>query len=105
MVFVKLNAITSQERNQVISQVKSAISKQQGWIVDHTLLSNLAATIVFEISSHRLSAFQKDMEYSGLIIECDDTLREGPPQAVRAILSLTFVHNEPDLKRDVPHFG
>jgi len=104
-MFVKLSTITSVERNQAISLVREAISKHQGWIVDHTFLSNMAATIIFEIPGRGIGGFVETLKNKTIQIKIDSPFPKDTPEDVRVILSLTFIHDEPDMKRDVPHFG
>ncbi len=105
MIFVKLNTITSVERNLAVSSVRTAISKHQGWIVDHTFLSNMAATIIFEIPSNEIFGFVDNLKDQKILIKIESSYPENSVEDVRVIMSLTFIHNESDLKRDVPHFG
>jgi len=101
----KLSTITAVERNLAITQVRRAISKHQGWIVDHTFLSNMAATLIFEMPSNQFSTFVQELNDLDICVTYDGDVPVSIGEDTRAIMSLTFIHNEPDMKRDIPHFG
>lgn len=105
MDFLRLEIITKQERNSVITIVKDAITSSGGWIVDHQLFSNTAASISFEVGYgdiERLISILEDHNLKSDII--NDCARDKDGD-VRGGIALIFVHNEPDLKREVPSFG
>ena len=103
MAIQQLSLITRQDRNQAISAIRKSISAVGGWILTHTLLSNMAATIVFELPCDRIKSFQDRLAASDLS-PAEDLLPIGTEE-VCVSLSITFLHDEPDLKRDVPAFG
>lgn len=105
MKFAKLSVVTNVERNHAISTVRDAIAKSGGWITGHNLLSNMAATINFEIASSSLGAFADRLAGDGLKVEIEGDRPSEDAGDVMASISLTFVHDDGDLKRDVPPFG
>lgn len=104
-MLVKLSTITSVERNLVISQVRTAISSHEGWIVDHTFLSNMVATIIFEMPGTEFFGFATDLLNQDIRVKFESPIPDQNEEEIRGIMSLTFIHDDPDLKRDVPHFG
>ena len=105
MKIVRLSATTEVERNQALSEINAAISRHQGWIVNHTLLSNKAATLIFEMPAAAFGRLAADLTAFGVRVSADSPLPEGGNGDGRGIIAITFLHDEPDLKREVPHFG
>ena len=105
MQFMRFELITSMERNAAISLVRDAISKASGWIVNHALFSNAAATINFEMPSDRVARFRDLVEQAGLNLRLQDERQRGPGDDTRGSVAMTFLHQERELKREVPPFG
>lgn len=105
MKFARFSIFTAMERNDAILKVREAISEINGWIIDQTFFSNIATTINFELPSSSLQEFQDRLLEEGLKAHVDGDLPVDAPGDVRASISLTFSHNEPDLKQEVPPFG
>ncbi|WP_085908584.1 hypothetical protein [Kiloniella majae] len=104
--FVRISIMTSMDRHSAIHELSTAISQSNGWVSDHTLLSNVAATINFEIDD--LAAYKKllsKLEENTLNpgIELEKIGNEN--NVIQGQLTITFIHNDPDLKQDVPAFG
>ncbi len=105
MKFARFSIFTSANRNTAISQVCDAVSEASGWIVDQSFFSNIAATVNFELPSSSLQKFQAALREKGLKTHIEGDLPVADATDVRGTVSLTFSHQEPDLKRDVPPFG
>lgn len=105
MKFARFSIFTAMNRNTAISQVCDAVSEASGWIVDQSFFSNIAATINFEMPSNSLQKFQEVLQEKGLKAHLEGELPAADPADVRGTVSLTFSHDEADLKRDVPPFG
>ena len=105
MKFARFSIFTAMNRNTAISQVCDAVSESGGWIVDQSFFSNIAATINFEMPSHSLHKFQEALQDKDLKVHIEGELPVTDSGDVRGTVSLTFSHDEPDLKRDVPPFG
>jgi hypothetical protein len=101
MKFARFSIFTAINTNTAIAQVCDAVSEASGWIVDQSFFSNIAATVNFEMSSNSLQKFQQALREKGFKAHIEGEL----PAAARGIVSLTFAHSEPDLKREVPPFG
>ncbi|MEP1208691.1 MAG: hypothetical protein ABJM29_14925 [Rhizobiaceae bacterium] len=101
----RFSIYTSMERNAAIDQLRQAIMACGGWIENQTLFSNIAATINLEMPSTALGEFQKDLAQRGLIAHVEGELPSGAAGDIRSTVSLTFSHDEPDMKRVVPPFG
>ncbi len=103
--FFRVSIMTSMERNEAISKVSGAISNSGGWIVNHTLLSNVAATLNFELPYAQVKNFLSHLEEFSFQPDVDGDIPQGKEGDLRGQVTLTFIHNNPDLKRDVPAFG
>jgi len=105
MSFLRIEIITRMERNAALALASDAVSKVEGWIVSHQLFSNMSATINFEIAAPMSAVLLSKLEEAGF----NPTLEKGYPVGgqgdIRGSLVFTFVHDEPDMKRDVPAFG
>ena len=105
MTFFRVTIMTKMERNHTISVAREAISGCSGWVVNHTLFSNTAANINFELPLEMTGRFIDFLEAAGFSPNIEGDLPQGDKGDIRGNLSLTFLHNDPDFKRDVPAFG
>ncbi len=104
MSLLKIEIYTKRERNQAISDLVDAVNSSDGWVSGHQLFSNVAASIAFEIPYEGLTNFLSKLE------GCDFTphVAEAPlpkGKEIKGTIAITFIHEEPDMKRDVPAFG
>jgi hypothetical protein len=91
--------------------LRDAVAGSGGWITDFHLFSNTSICINFEIPlrhAARLRASLGEMDLR-LTAESEDELQSFGLRAERAAdeeipgtLQVTFVHNEPDLRIEVP---
>lgn len=102
---IRFAILTSKDRNEVLSCVRDTILKSGGWVVDQTLFSNMAASISFELSAGAFKTFQDTLANEGIIAGSEHLPDAGQKGDIRAIISMTFSHDEPDLRREVPPFG
>ena len=104
MTHIAFHAITKLERNFVTSKVMDAISAQGGWVEDVHLFSNIMTTIRFVIKRGKLAALGEALNEAGLQIRAMDEAVQGIADSdCNGSLQVTFVHNEPDLRREIPH--
>jgi hypothetical protein len=104
-MFFRLEIATRMERNGAIASVRNAIVECGGWITGHQLFSNIAASISCEIPlccAGKLISCLRDAE---LQPDYQGDIPKGSDGDLRMGISLTFIHTEPDLKREVPAFG
>jgi len=105
MDILRLEIVTRQERNSAITALSSAISSLGGWIVNHHLYSNAFASINFVIDFNKIDPLIAKLESlrfeTSIINDCDHN-KEGE---INGGIAIRFIHNEPDLKREVPPFG
>lgn len=102
---VRFSILTRMDRNVAISKVCEAITNSGGWVEDQFFFSNKAATVRFEMPLGAIGKFQSMLLDEGLKLYAEGEQPSGDSGDFRGAISLTFVHQEPDLKRDVPPFG
>ena len=107
--FLRLDGFTKAERIQMTAHVSEAINQAGAWITDFHLYSNILTCINFEVPSANLDKLAVSLQETGLHLSQesldqlmganDSTLKE---KELVGTLQITFVHNEPDLLREVP---
>lgn len=104
MPHISLSAVTKLERNFVTTMVMDEVSAQGGWVEDVYLFSNIMTNIRFVVKGDSLASFVQAVAEVGLEI---GGLSEIPPTSegsadFNCSLQITFVHDEPDLIREIP---
>lgn len=107
---VMLSGVTRQNRHQVMADINDAISAAGGWVSNHSLFSNIAATVHFALSPGRFTTLSQRIAEIGVRLDEEsiallETLPDTPPlpeDEINASLNITFIHDEPDLSREVP---
>ena len=102
-----IRATTRADRHQLVDDVRDAISGSGGWVLDFKQFSNFALSLVFEITAR---------DWPGLLdrfSQLDWRLAEQPQPGVpgtadparelSVALHLTFIHDEGDQRRPLPH--
>lgn len=107
--FLRLDGFTKAERIQMTDRVSEAISQAGAWITDFHLYSNVLICINFQVAIANLERLAATLAETGLQLSPesleqllpvhDSTLQE---KELVGTLQITFVHNEPDLLREVP---
>lgn len=103
-MFARLSAMTVIERQSALTAVKSAIAKAGGWISGHSLFSNAAATVTFEIPAGRIEELAANLCAEGVNVSIETSLPSSEEDVI-AILGITFISNELELRREVPALG
>ena len=109
-----LDAFTRLPRNEMITRAERAISESGGWVLAHHLYSNLAISLAFEITVANMAGLLDHLHETALTLTstsvaelmsfekgCLGSKAESNENVI-AYLHITFIHNEPDLRRDVP---
>lgn len=106
---IRLTAVTSADRNAIISEVSSAVAEANGWIDDVNLFSNISVALRFIIPStsgrtlvRLLSAQPLKLDPNG-VHELTALTAHEPEKEITCSLQITFFHTEPDLRRQIPH--
>jgi hypothetical protein len=107
---VMLSGVTRQNRHAVMSDLNDAILKAGGWVEGHSLFSNIATTFRLVLPVSALGHFRGAVRGTGIALDddsatkLDDLGKSGRSEGeeVSLTLNVTFIHDEPDLRRDVP---
>ena len=105
MAFLRISITTAMDRNQAITEVRNAITGRGGWIVDHALFSNLSANLNFELPGNQAADLVAALAAAGFHPDIGGEMPEEQQKDLRGQAALTFIHQDTDLKRDVPAFG
>ena len=105
-----ISGFTKHNRHQVTTDVTDAILGAGGWVAHHTLFSNIAITIQFALPADGFETFLRRIAEAGVHLDADSEDRVSRATAPRAArtgdivttLNVTFLHDEPDLRREVP---
>lgn len=92
--------------NAVVFSVEQAVLAAGGWIVSHQFFSNRLAMLSFALPKMPPVDFGASLTAAGLSLHqaFPDKL-PGRGEEVMVQLSITFLNQGPDLRRDVPAFG
>ncbi|HEX8197469.1 MAG TPA: hypothetical protein VF571_14840 [Pyrinomonadaceae bacterium] len=114
MHFMQLNGITKTERFEMLDRLKKAIAASNGWITDFHQFSNFSVCINFEIELKHVSELRSllletklNLDEKSLLLldELSNQAAEKNGTANKEILGtlqISFIHNEPDLRIEVP---
>lgn len=104
MAIVMLSAVTRVERKAATSFVFDTVNRLGGWIDDTRMYPNLMNTIRLTLPAGAFAELVKVLSEAGIAVDPPEGLSEiRDPAAERmATLQLTFIHEEPDLKREIP---
>ncbi len=107
--FLRLDGFTKAERIQMTARVSEAISQAGAWITDFHLYSNILICINFEVPSANLDRLVASVQETGLHLSQESLeqllpANDSTPKQKELVgtLQITFVHNEPDLLREIP---
>jgi hypothetical protein len=107
--FLRLDGFTKAERIRMTARVSEAINQAGAWITDFHLYSNVLICINFEVPSANLDKLAASLTQTGLHLS-QESLEQLMPandsmlkqKELVGTLQITFVHNEPDLLREIP---
>ena len=112
--FLRLNAITRLDRHLMISRVKVAIS-ECGSSLDFHLFSNRSICLNFELPVGKIDKLHDLLKAAGLrlneeterlLTNCRQGLEQldwkAKASEITGTLEITFIHDEPDLRIEVP---
>jgi hypothetical protein len=106
--FLRLDGFTRADRIDMTHHVSEVISQAGAWITDFHLYSNILICINFQVPIGNLDKLSVKLQETGLqlsqeslkqLIPVHDSMKD---RELVGTLQITFVHNEPDLLRDVP---
>jgi len=112
--FLRLSAVTQLDRRLMMTRAKEAIS-EHGSILDFHPFSNRSICFNFELAVGKLAQLHDSLQQSGLkltdeterlLANCRKGLEQLDEKAraseVTGTLEITFIHDEPDLRIEVP---
>lgn len=111
---LRIDGITDAERHEMTRRLERAIASSCGSILDFRQFSNVSVCITFEIAPAKLDRLRGALAETRLRLsrESADSLSEAVEAARRGetagadelscTLAVTFVHDEPDLRIEVP---
>jgi len=106
--FLRLDGFTREERIGMTNRVSEAINQAGAWITDFHQYSNILICINFQVSIANLDNLAATLQQTGLQLS-QESLEQLEPQdsamkdqELVGTLQITFIHNEPDLLRDIP---
>ena len=99
-----LRGLTRVERLTALTRLEEAIGRADGWLLDFHLFSNLAAAFHLEIPPHRFPELLAALEEAGFSLDPPETGPSAGEEAgeLAVTLQITFLHDEPDLRREIP---
>jgi hypothetical protein len=107
--FLRLDGFTKAERIQMTARVSEAINQAGAWIIDFHLYSNILICINFEVPIANLERLAASLQETSLHLSQESLAQLMPankstPKEKELVgtLQITFVHNEPDLLREIP---
>ena len=112
---LSLSAFTRIERGDATARVRDALSDSGAAIQDARFFSNVALSLTFELPAEAISVLHAALVATGVRLAEESVAvlaeaalaastlpREGRSGDVTGTLMLTFLHDEPDLEREVP---
>jgi hypothetical protein len=99
---VMMTAVTRIERMLATQHVFDTVNRLGGWIDDVKMYSNLMNTIRLTLPAGAFTELAASLGEAGIVID-EPLTSGGDPNAERmGTLALTFIHDEPDMRREVP---
>jgi len=92
----------------MIARARNAITDSGGWILDAKLFSNVSINLCFEIPASRMGSLLDALELIELHLSPSSLesiaqhRSEEPSGDIAGSLQITFIHDEPDLRIQVP---
>ncbi len=104
---LQLQGTTRAERHAVTSQASDAVITCRGYILDYRQFSNMAVCFTIEIPPARLADLRSRLAALEVDLQPptaeEQAVAESPStEDVPASLRITFIHNEPDLRIEIP---
>jgi len=107
---LRLSGVTRNDRLTCTASIRDIVVAQcHGWIGEFYQYSNISLCLHFEIPAGSLSVLRDSLRAGGVSLGRDSdgafrdiSVEEGNSEAIPCTLQITFIHNEPDLRRQVP---
>ena len=104
---LRINGTTRLNRDEMIARARTAITDSGGWILDAKLFSNVSINLSFEIPANRIGSLRDALALIDLHLTTSSLgsiaqHRSDEQSDFAGSLQITFIHNEPDLRIQVP---
>jgi len=90
----------------MIARARSAITENGGWILDAKLFSNVSINLSFEIPASRIGSLRDALALIELHLTTSSlesiAQHRSDESDIAGSLQITFIHNEPDIRIQVP---
>lgn len=110
--YINISGITKENRYKMIDYAVNCINNCSGWVMNHTMFSNAAICINFELEAKDVGKLIKLLNSNGLnlskesieIVESfpEDIEENYKNKEILGAINIKFVHNDPDLKITTP---
>ncbi len=107
--FLQLDGFTKSDRLPTTARISEAINQSGAWITDFHQYSNIVLCINFQIPRTYLPRLAAALNETTLHLSqksLDQLTPSDPPpspdQEYTGTLQITFIHNDPDLLREIP---
>jgi len=110
--YINIAGITKEYRHDMIDYTVNCIDTCSGWVMNHTMFSNSAICINFQIEAKGVNKLLKLLNSNGLNLTKESIeISKNFPENIEAdykykeilgAINITFVHNDPDLKIITP---
>jgi len=105
---IHLQTYTDEERHRAITRLRELIADAGGWIVDFQLFSNLALSVIIEITFADLKRLLETLEECN--VQLSDQSRstvvalslESPVEEIRVLINLAFSQGDGELRQHLP---
>jgi len=99
---LKINAITRADRHQTIRLVEEAIASIGGWLLGFSMFSNISICFNIEIKTRDIDRLLTALQDIELKLTAEPPAPDDPDSILGGTIQITFIHNEPDLRIEVP---
>jgi hypothetical protein len=99
---VMMTAVTRVDRRLATQLVFDTVNRLGGWIDDTRMFSNVMNTIRLTLPASAFPALAQALGKASIVVDAPQNLGGNPDTERMATLQITFLHDEPDLRRDVP---
>ena len=105
MSFLRLEVVVRQDRHVALQAVSDSVSQVGGWIMDHSMFSDVMAVLTFVVPADRTGDLVRRLSDAGIAVEPAPVETSGAPgQEIRGQITMLFAKGTGDLRRDVPAF-
>ncbi len=107
----RINGSTRRERQEAIAAISDAVGRSGGWLLDFHVFSNISLSLNVEIDEGRLVDLYRQLVDAGLRLsrESEEDYarllaadRQATGREIAGTVQVTFIHDHPDLRIEVP---